>query len=147
MYPEPPFSGFWALFFETFGDPILLILIGAAIVSFAVGLSEDPASGWIDGISIVIAILLVAFVTAGNNYNKELQFRALRKDADSRVTVRVLRKGDFEFVNPEEVVAGDIVHLETGDKLFADGVYITGSSGAWPCVCGCACWCGCVCLM
>jgi len=127
-FPEPPFEGFWAQFFETFQDPILIILIIAAVVSFAVGLSEDPSTGWIDGISIVIAILLVAFVTAGNNYNKELQFRALRNDADDLVKVRVLRAGENAFIGVKEIVVGDIVHLETGDKIFADGVFISGSS-------------------
>jgi len=126
-FPEPPFEGFWAQFFETFQDPILIILIIAAIVSFAVGLSEDPSTGWIDGISIVIAILLVAFVTAGNNYNKELQFRALRGDADGMVKVRVLRAGENAFIGVKELVVGDIVHLDTGDKIFADGVFISGS--------------------
>ena len=47
--------------------------------SFIVGLVEHPTDGWIDGTAIVIAILLVAFVTATNNYKKELQFRALRQ--------------------------------------------------------------------
>ena len=65
VFPEPPFSGFWALFIEAFQDPILMILIAAAVVSFAVGIAEDPHEGWIDGVSIVIAILLVAFVGAG----------------------------------------------------------------------------------
>ena len=47
--------------------------------SFIVGLINNPSDGWIDGTAIVIAILLVAFVTATNNYKKELQFRSLRQ--------------------------------------------------------------------
>jgi magnesium-transporting ATPase (P-type) len=62
VFPEPPFAGFWALFFESFQDPILLILIAAAVVSFVVGLINHPADGWIDGVAIVIAILLVGDV-------------------------------------------------------------------------------------
>ncbi len=42
VFPEPPFSGFWALFFESFEDTILQILILAAIVSFIIGLIEHP---------------------------------------------------------------------------------------------------------
>jgi magnesium-transporting ATPase (P-type) len=42
VFPEPPFSGFWALFFESFKDVILLILIAAAIVSFIVGMIDHP---------------------------------------------------------------------------------------------------------
>jgi magnesium-transporting ATPase (P-type) len=60
VFPEPPFAGFWALFFESFQDPILIILIIAAAVSFIVGLINHPTDGWIDGVAIVIAILLVS---------------------------------------------------------------------------------------
>jgi hypothetical protein len=42
VFPEPPFSGFWALFFDAFKDVILMILIAAAGVSFAVGLYDHP---------------------------------------------------------------------------------------------------------
>jgi hypothetical protein len=119
IFPEPPFAGFWALFFESFQDPILMILIAAAIVSFIVGLIHSPSDGWIDGTAIVIAILLVAFVTATNNYRKELQFRALRVDANAMVRVRVLRNGSDVPVAVADVVVGDVVHLETGDKVRA----------------------------
>jgi P-type Ca2+ transporter type 2C len=105
-----------------------MILVAAAIVSFAVGTVEHPDTGWIDGLSIVIAILAVSLVGAGNNYNKELQFRALRNDADDMVKIRVLRNGENAFVGTKEIVVGDIVHLETGDKIVADGIFISGSS-------------------
>jgi magnesium-transporting ATPase (P-type) len=59
----------------------------------------------------------VAFVTATNNYKKELQFRALRHDADSMVRVRVLRNGNDVPVAVADVVVGDVLHLETGDKV------------------------------
>jgi calcium-translocating P-type ATPase len=128
VFPEPPFSGFWVLFFESFKDPILCILIAAACVSFIVGLIEHPSEGWIDGTAIVIAILLVAFVTATNNYRKELQFRALRSDADAMVRIRVIRNGVEVSMGVADVVVGDVVHLETGDKIIADGIFISGSS-------------------
>ena len=56
-------------------------------------------------------------MTATNNYNKELQFRALRHDANSMVRVRVLRNGSDVPVPISEIVVGDVVHLETGDKV------------------------------
>lgn len=61
--------------------------------------------------------LQVAFVTATNNYRKELQFRALRHDADGMVRVRVLRNGSDIPISVSGVVVGDVVHLETGDKV------------------------------
>ncbi len=75
------------------------------------------SEGWIDGIAIVIAILAVALVTATNNYRKELQFRALRQDANDMVRIRCIRNGTEVPVPVAEVVVGDVVHLETGDKV------------------------------
>lgn len=73
--------------------------------------------GWIDGTAIVIAILLVALVTATNNYRKELQFRSLRNDANAMVRVRVIRSAGEVQVPVAEIVVGDVVHMETGDKV------------------------------
>jgi len=75
--PDKPMKGFWQLWIESFNDTTLIILICAAVVSLGVGSYEDPSKGWIEGCAILIAVLIVAFVTAGNDYSKELQFRAL----------------------------------------------------------------------
>lgn len=81
VFPESPMRSFLELFLESFEDLILMILIVAAIVSLIVGMVEHPATGWIEGTAILIAVLVVALVTAGNNYTKELQFRALEKSS------------------------------------------------------------------
>jgi hypothetical protein len=86
------------------------------------------SDGWIDGTAIVIAILLVAFVTATNNYRKELQFRALRNDADAMIRIRAIRNGVEVLLAIHEIVVGDVMHLETGDKVLADAIFINGSS-------------------
>ena len=117
VFPEPPFAGFWALFLDSFKDPIMLVLIAAVIVSFIVGYIDHPDKGWIDGTAIAIAIVLVAFVTATNNYRKELQFRSLRSDANAMVRVRVIRNGEDVPVAVADIVVGDVLHLETGDKV------------------------------
>jgi magnesium-transporting ATPase (P-type) len=68
-------------------------------------------------LSSLVGFTQVAFVTATNNYNKELQFRALRSDANAMVRVRVLRNGSDVPVPISDIVVGDVVHLETGDKV------------------------------
>lgn len=109
-YPEPPFESWWALFFECFKDIILLILIAAAIVSLVVGIIEHgPQTGWIDGVAILIAVVIVATVTASNDYNKQLQFRKLSKESASMVEIRVIRGGKEVAVKVAEIVAGDII--------------------------------------
>jgi magnesium-transporting ATPase (P-type) len=66
------------MFFECFQDPILIILLVAAIVSLIVNSIDHPKDGFIDGLAILLAVAIVAVVTATNNYKKQLQFRALQ---------------------------------------------------------------------
>jgi P-type Ca2+ transporter type 2C len=58
---------------------------------------------------------------AGNDYQKDLQFRKLNAQKDV-IEVKVIRGGDMRLVKNYEVVVGDLLLLDTGDKLIADGV-------------------------
>jgi Ca2+ transporting ATPase len=64
---------------EPFDDTILQVLIVAAIVQLIIGVVQHGAAGMVDGVSIFIAIAIITFVTAGNNYVKEKQFQELQK--------------------------------------------------------------------
>ena len=128
MFPEAPMKGFWVLFYESFQDPVLLILIAAAIVSLGIGIWENGAEeGWIEGGAILIAVLLVASVTAGNDYTKELQFRALEKESQQDERCSVIRSAKIERINPKDLTVGDILLLQAGDMIPADSI-ICGSS-------------------
>eukprot|EP00341_Mesodinium_pulex_P010529 CAMPEP_0116980412 /NCGR_PEP_ID=MMETSP0467-20121206/59060_1 /TAXON_ID=283647 /ORGANISM="Mesodinium pulex, Strain SPMC105" /LENGTH=194 /DNA_ID=CAMNT_0004674365 /DNA_START=96 /DNA_END=677 /DNA_ORIENTATION=+ len=121
-FPESPMSGFWELFFAAFLDTTLMILIAAAIVSLAIGIWEHGAEGWIEGGAILIAVVLVAGVTAGNDYTKELQFRALEKSSQNDERCSVIRGGEIERINPIDLVIGDVILLQAGDMVPADAV-------------------------
>jgi calcium-translocating P-type ATPase len=114
------------LFLESFEDTTIIVLVVAAVVSLAVGVYEDPQKGWIEGVAILSAVLIVAVVTATNNYNKELQFRKLNAVKED-VTVVVIRNGKNVSVNIKDLVVGDIVVLNAGDRIPADGVLVKGS--------------------
>lgn len=107
---------------------MLIILIIASIVSIIVNsipaISDHPDTGWIDGFAIMIAVLIVATVTASNDYNKQMQFLKLSAESKSRIEVQVIRAGKRLTVGTTDVVVGDIVHLETGTKVPADGVVL-----------------------
>jgi len=120
-------SGWWELFFESFKDLTLIILCIAAVVSFTVGISKEPDHGWIDGVAILIAVLIVAVVTATNDYQKERQFRALSAASDN-VEIKVVRNGINDSINVHDLCVGDVVILEGGDKIPADGIYIEGDA-------------------
>jgi Ca2+-transporting ATPase len=125
-FPEPPSQSWMDMFLESFEDTTLIILIVSAVVSFAVGFYEDPAKGWIEGAAILAAVLIVAVVTASNNYSKELQFRKLNAQKDD-VNVGVVRGGKVDSIDIKALVVGDIVVLNSGDKIPADGLLIRGS--------------------
>lgn len=61
----------------------------SAIVSLVIGIYEDPATGWIEGVAILSAVLIVAVVTACNDSASQDQFRKLNKqEKNIKVTMR-----------------------------------------------------------
>jgi magnesium-transporting ATPase (P-type) len=67
----PKIKSIFEIIFEAFSDKILIILLIAATVSMALGSYEDPAYGWIDGLSIYIAVVAIVSITSTNNWIKE----------------------------------------------------------------------------
>jgi len=127
IFPESPMEGFLSLLLGAFSDPTLLVLLAAAAVSFGIGLAEDRETGWIEGAAIFIAVFLVANISAGNDYTKELQFRALQ-DASARDELcSVLREGVVSRINPRELVVGDVLVLQAGDSIPADSIIFDNS--------------------
>ena len=78
-------------------------MITAAFISLAIGLFEDPGKGWIEGAAILVAVIIVAAVTATNNYSKEAQFRKLNAVKDD-VHITVIRNSKVESINVKELV-------------------------------------------
>lgn len=121
--PTTPRKSFWQLFVDTFDDKTLQILIVAAIVSLVIGIYDDPATGYVEGLAILAACLIVSVVTALNDYQKESQFRELSQ-ANDEVDVVVIRSGKFQSIKVDEIVVGDLVCLEAGDSIPCDGVLV-----------------------
>ncbi|EGC29255.1 P-type ATPase [Dictyostelium purpureum] len=120
-----------SLFFfiwQAIHDKTLIILIISAVVSIVLGLTvEDRKTGWIDGTAILVAVVIVVLVTAGNDYNKEKKFRKLNSIRNER-KVSVIRGGHLCSISIYDIVVGDVVKLETGDTIPADGIYIGGQN-------------------
>lgn len=122
--PSAPRNSFWQLFVDTFDDATLQILIAAAIVSLVVGVYDDPTTGYVEGMAILAAVLIVSVVTAVNDYKKESQFRDLSQANDEDVDVVVMRSGKAKQVRVGELVVGDVVCVEAGDEIPCDGVLL-----------------------
>lgn len=117
------------LFLGSFNDTTLIVLIVSAIVSLAVGVYDNPQHGWIEGAAILFAVLLVAIVTATNDFEKESQFQKLNAVKED-VNIQAVRDGKTISINTKELVVGDLVKLNAGDKIPADGILVSGSDVA-----------------
>ncbi|XP_031125865.1 calcium-transporting ATPase 4, plasma membrane-type-like [Ipomoea triloba] len=127
-FTEKPFRSFWTFVWEALHDLTLIILIVCAAVSIGVGLAtEGWPKGTYDGLGIILSIFLVVFVTAISDYRQSLQFRDLDKEK-KKIFVQVTRDGYRQKVSIYDLVVGDVVHLNIGDLVPADGVFISGYS-------------------
>lgn len=126
----PPTRSKWfiELIWEAFQDKILIVLIVAAIVSLILGVTVDerPEIGWVDGFAILCAVMIVVFVTAFNDWNKERQFRDLQKRLDDDQHFSVIRDGQIKEIQTADLVTGDIAQFKYGNTLPTDGILISG---------------------
>ena len=103
-----------------FEDFIILVLCAAAVVSTIIGLSTE---GWpigaIEGLSIIIAIVIITVVTVSQDYAKEKQFQKVMEADDIKSAV-VIRNGEPMTLDTQELVVGDVIVIATGDQVPAD---------------------------
>lgn len=105
---------------NVFEDFILKVLCVAAVVATVVGIYNDGfAMGWIDGVSILVAIIIIVVVTVANDMAKERKFQELMQRSDV-MAARVRRNDTLRTVDSTELVVGDVIELETGDTVPAD---------------------------
>ncbi|KAL8995744.1 MAG: hypothetical protein Q9169_004572 [Polycauliona sp. 2 TL-2023] len=125
----------WRLFWNAYNDTVLLVLTAAAIISLVLGIYEavgqphDPDEGqpvdWVEGLAIMVAIIIVVLVTGLNDYRREKQFSTLNARKDDR-QVKAIRSGKSVMISVFDVMVGDILHLESGDSIPADGILVGG---------------------
>jgi len=115
-------DSFFKLLIGTLGDPIIkILLIALAIKTVFLFKNFD----WYETIGIVIAILLASLISTISEYGSEKAFEKLQEEV-SRVSCKVIRNGKKQEIPVSEVVVNDIVSLETGDKIPADGIIVKG---------------------
>ncbi len=110
-----------ALFLSQFSSLIVWILIGALIISGILG-------EWQDALAIGVIVLLNAIIGFVQEYHTEKSIEALRKLINP--TSRVVREGIEQIISSQLIVPGDLVMLEAGDHVPADGRIVRALSFA-----------------
>ena len=111
------------IIWDALQDTVLQILILAAIISLVIGVIQDPESGWIEGVVILIAVLIVLTVTATNDYIKDGQFIKLSLSTNIHRVI-VTRDNREQEIPASGLVVGDLMHITPGEVLNVDGVLV-----------------------
>ena len=124
VIPDSEPTTFWQEFKETFSDPMIRILLAIAalmIVMFFFGYAEiyEP-------LGPIVAVIIVAFVSAKTGVASDTKYREL-KDNTEKDKCKVHRNGVITIIEVDDVVVGDKVLLQSGDKVPADGILVDGS--------------------
>jgi Ca2+-transporting ATPase len=109
---------FWKQYLEKFDDPIIRILLFAVAISTAVSLIKG--SGLLDTLGIIAAILLSTGIAFFNEYRSSKEFDVLNAHRDE-MAIKAVRDGHPVHVASRDIVVGDLVLLEAGDAVPADG--------------------------
>ena len=107
------------IFLEQFRSFLIIILIAAVVISLLLG-------EFIDGMAILVIVMLNAILGFVQEYRAEKTLEALEKMASP--TAKVMRNGSIVEVDRREIVPGDIIILEEGDRVVADSLLLQSSS-------------------
>ncbi|WP_418495837.1 calcium-translocating P-type ATPase, PMCA-type [Coprobacter sp.] len=117
LLTPPQKTPLWKLFFEKFQDPIIRILLIAALLSLCISFIHNE---YAETIGIFCAIFLATGVAFWFEMDANKKFDILNQVNDD-VMIKVIRNGNLQEVPKKDIVVGDIVLLETGEEIPADG--------------------------
>ncbi len=114
----------WKLLLEKFQDPIIRILLLAAVLSLAIGFVHRDFT---ESIGIICAIILATCVGFWFEWDAQRRFRRLNQVNDD-IPVKVMREGSIREIPRRDVVVGDVVYIEGGETIPADGELVEAVS-------------------
>lgn len=119
-----------SIFIEAFQDQWILILLaalGLKIIFNFVGMIFPTIgeANWYEAISLIFAILMSTGFSAVSQYRNEQKFNTLQEEA-SKTNAKVYRDGKLKEVLVDDIVKGDQILLQSGDKIPVDGIILEG---------------------
>ena len=133
VIPDSEPTTFWAEFKDALGDPMIKILMAIAALMIGLFVLGDNCRKVIPGIDqgifepigTLIAVFLVATISAKTAVGSDQKYRDL-KSRSEKDKVKVIRDGKTQVIDADDIVVDDIVLLQSGDKIPADGTLIDG---------------------
>ena len=124
MLTPPEKESIWKLYLEKFKDPVIKVLLFAAILSLGISIIENE---YAETIGIIFAILLATGIGFYFEYDAGKKFDLLNAVGEE-TQVKVIRGGKVHSIPRREVVVGDIVIIENGEEIPADGELLEATS-------------------
>ena len=118
-------QGFWRHFFGNLGDPVIRILLCALGVNL---IFVFQGGDWIETVGIAVSVFLATLISTVSERGSEAAFRRLSEECEGG-NVRVRRDGKIWEISFDELVVGDIVLINAGEQIAADGFVIEGRIG------------------
>lgn len=115
-------KGFFGKFFENLSDPIIRVLLIATLLRVVLSFGN---CNWYEIGGILLAVFAAATVTTVSEWGSERAFEKMAKDGEEK-NVCVLRDGELIQIPQNEVVVGDVLHIDAGESIVADGVLLEG---------------------
>ena len=120
--PAPPRPSAIGQFFAGFGDPLVIALLISAVVAAVVAMNEHTSELWLERFSDSLAILLIVSVNGILGFLQERRaekaLEALQRMAAPNA--KTIRDGEVQIIEATDLVPGDLVELEAGDRVPAD---------------------------
>ncbi len=132
MLTPPEKEPLWKQFLEKFGDPLIIILMIAGLLSIGISCYEyfglhEGAAVFFEPVGIFVAILLATGLAFYFELQADKEFTLLNQVNDDE-PVEVIRNGNTTMVPRKDIVVGDIVVLNTGEEVPADGELLEATS-------------------
>ena len=114
---------------ESLEDLMVRILIASAVIQIILSttMTDDDSTDWVDGVSIVLAILVVVLVGSITNYQKELKFHELNEIQSEGTKFIVIRNERPEELTSDDLLVGDLISVTYGDVVSADLILVEGN--------------------
>ncbi len=124
LLTPPKRPSLWKLYLEKFEDPVVRVLLVAAVFSLIISIIENE---YAETIGIIVAILLATGIGFFFEYDASKKFDLLNA-VNEETLVKVIRNGRIQEIPRKDIVVGDIVVLETGEEIPADGELVEAIS-------------------